>query len=159
MGVGVNAGKLLLGTVGGEERLQCDVVGDPVNLASRVESLTKLYGTNLLITHYAREALDDEFELREIDLVQVKGKKTPVRLFEVLDALDSEARELRRANAEAFQAALGLYREAKIGAAHDAFAALAPDPAAALFRERCMMLLSAGGPPAGFGGITILHRK
>lgn len=111
MGVGVNTGRLILGTVGSAAHLQCDVVGDPANLAARIESLTKRYGTRMLISEHTVERLgpDHGFELRPLDRVRTKGKSEPVKLYEVLDPLSERERDSRRASAERFAEALRLY--------------------------------------------------
>ena len=88
MGVGVNTGPLVLGTVGGVDRLKCGVVGDTVNVAARIEQLTKRYGTPFLIGEHTYASLDvpHRFSLRMVDRVAAKGKKKAVSLYEVLDA-------------------------------------------------------------------------
>ena len=162
MGVGVHSGRLLLGTVGGEERIQCDVVGDPVNLCARIESLTKRYDTAMLISGFTRDRLQGEFALRAVDVVRVKGKTRPVELFEVLDALDDERRARRSAGAPALGDALAAFRAGRIDEAHRGFARVVEadtgDGVARLFVERCARLLREG-TPAGFDGITTLDRK
>ena len=88
IGIGLNTGPLMLGTVGGKNRMDGTVIADAVNLASRVESLTKQYGTDLLITHHTYQALADttRYQIRIIDRVIVKGKSEPITLYEIFDA-------------------------------------------------------------------------
>ncbi len=94
IGIGINTGPLVLGTMGGDERMQCSVLGDTVNLAARIEQLTRLYDAQCLVGEPTLNALDDPsaFTLRLLDRVAVKGKDHAVRLYEVLDAELDERR-------------------------------------------------------------------
>jgi adenylate cyclase len=88
-GVGINHGDAVVGNIGSyepHERLDPTVIGDPVNLASRLESLTRQYHLDILIGASAAELVRDEFNLRSIDLVQVKGKTEPVDVFTLVGA-------------------------------------------------------------------------
>ncbi len=88
IGIGINTGGLMLGIVGGKNRLDSTVISDSVNVASRIENLTKNYGVSLLITHWTFMALEDanQYAIRIIDRVKVKGKSNAVTVYEVFDA-------------------------------------------------------------------------
>ena len=111
IGIGINAGQLRLGTVGGRERMSGTAIGDAVNLASRLESLTKHYQTPILISQNALGKMTDPslFKMRFVDRQQVKGKSVPVGIFEVLDGLAPEVCDRRFDGKTEFESALWLY--------------------------------------------------
>lgn len=84
VGVGINSGMVTLGNIGSKNKLDYTVIGDSVNLASRLESKTKDYGVQLIVSENALKGLEDRFYWRLLDLVIVKGKTEPVKIYEVL---------------------------------------------------------------------------
>lgn len=123
IGIGLNAGSLMLGTIGGDERLSGGVIGDAVNIASRVEALTKVYGTVFAVTDRTLRSVSDPspFSLRELDRVVVRGRRERIGVFEVLDALDGETRNARLANLDRFAEARALFAAGALDRAREEF--------------------------------------
>lgn len=146
IGIGLNTGSLMLGTVGGYSRMDSTVISDTVNLASRIERLTKDYGVSLLISHYTFSQLEDanQYTFRLIDRVKVKGKTAAVSVYEVFDADPLQLREGKLVTKTAFEEALLLYNMHAFSKAaqlfEDCLRINPEDTVAQIYLERCQRL-------------------
>lgn len=150
IGIGLNTGIAMLGTVGGEGRMDSTVIGDTVNLASRLENTSKIYGVPLLISEHTLYGLADpqKYHIRMIDRIRVKGKIHPLSIYEVFDADSVELLEAKTACLHQFEEAVACYHLRDIEHAKPLFlqcaAIAAQDTVVALYLGRCERFLKTG---------------
>lgn len=153
IGVGINTGEMVIGNIGSQHHFDYTAVGDHVNLGARLETLNKLYGTQVLVSEYTKAQVEGLFRFRELDLVRVKGKQRPVRVFEVLEDGDLDF------PCYAFDAALEHYRGQRWNEALAAFTELTEafpqDGPTRVYVDRCRALLNTP-PSSSWDGVFSL---
>lgn len=164
IGVGLHTGNLMLGTIGEAERMEGTVISDAVNLAARMEGLTKNYGAGIVMSDQTllRLANSDNYNYRFLDLVQVKGKQQPVSVFELFDGDPPAMANLKLKTKTLFEEGLLIYHDQDFQAAKAKFTqvlAINPaDKAAQIYLER-VTTYQIYGPPPDWQGVETLAEK
>ena len=162
IGIGLNTDTVVSGNIGSKKRMDYTIIGDGVNLASRLESACKQYGTHILVSEFTYAKLRGTYRTREVDLVVVKGKTQPVAIYEILDYHTEETYPQMVDALGCFRDGLAKYRQGKWNDAVKQFSevlALNPaDKAARLYVERSRHL--AEQPPGKDGnGVWVMESK
>ena len=162
IGVGLNSGPAILGSIGSPKRMEYTAIGDSVNLASRLEAATRFYDVPILVAEPTLKLLIDRHPLREIDLLRVKGKQQPVAVYEALGRFTPEELDVNERPLAAYKDGLARYRIRQFREAIDLFRMadelMGGDRPSSLYINRCHHYL-ADPPPDDWDYVWTLREK
>ena len=158
--IGINTGPMVFGNMGSPQKFNYSVLGDSVNLASRLEGANKFYGSRILIAESTARAVGDQFVVRQLDLLRVKGKLQPIAVFELMD--EGKAAGDLAERVKLYEQALGLYRrqqwEQAAAILDDLHRRFPDDHPAAALRKR-IDLLRDDPPGSDWDGVYVAKDK
>ncbi|MEX2191705.1 MAG: adenylate/guanylate cyclase domain-containing protein [Bacteroidota bacterium] len=159
---GVNTGTMIVGNMGGKDRFDYTVIGDSVNLASRLEGANKQYGSDIMISDMTFQHVKDKVVVRELDLIQVQGKTEPVKVWELLGTTDMQMTAQQKESLDIYKQGLELYRKKNwpeaIGYFNQSFTLDPGCHVAQIYSQRAE-LYQLNPPPDDWNGVFVMTSK
>ncbi len=159
--IGISTGDMIVGTIGSKASMNFTVMGDPVNLGSRLEGACKAYGIRILISERTHKLMGNCFITREIDLIRVKGKVEPTRIYELIAKREGQL-ALPAQTMDSFTSGLDAYRDRQWDRAEASFRSgleMTPDDPPSLVYLQRIAQLKDNPPPAEWDGVWVFENK
>ncbi|MCK4561075.1 MAG: CHASE2 domain-containing protein [Calditrichia bacterium] len=160
--IGINTGVVIVGNMGSRDVFDYTVMGDHVNLGSRLEGANKFYGTEIMISEFTYDYIKDEFHTRELDLIRVKGKDKPIKVFQLIKSKKEKVSEDFLKMLDVYNKGIQHYKIQEWSEAIDCFEAclnyVPEDPPSVEYRSRCIEF-KFNSPGPDWDGITVMKEK
>lgn len=160
--IGINTGEVIVGNMGSRDVFDYTVMGDSVNLGSRLEGANKFYGTDIMISQFTYDYVKEDFYTRELDLIKVKGKDEPIKVFQLITSKKDKVSDDFLKMLDIYSNGLKHYKVQEWNEAIDSFESclniVPDDPPSAEYRSRCIEY-KFNSPGPDWDGITVMTEK